>query len=208
LSRHPSVIVVSAPSGAGKTTVLSRVLTDLPELRFSVSHCTRKPRPGERDGSDYHFVDRPRFEAMAAAGEFLEWATVHGELYGTSRAEHARALQEGADLLLDIDVQGAAQVRRALPGALTIFILPPSRAALEARLRARGADSDATIERRLAAAAAELDRHNEYDYIVVNDSLASCVSAVEAIVCAARQRRAIMEAQVTGILASFQHKSK
>jgi guanylate kinase len=202
------VVVVSAPSGAGKTTVLSRVLADLPDLRFSVSHTTRPPRSGEQDGLDYHFVDRPAFESLVAGGGFLEWATVHGGLYGTSRTEYTRAQQEGVDLLLDIDVQGAAQVRAALPDAITIFILPPSRAALSERLRSRAADSAATIERRLAAASAEIDRHDEYEYLVVNDTLAACVKAVEAIVGAARQRRAIMEAQVAGILASFQQKTQ
>ncbi|HTO98733.1 MAG TPA: guanylate kinase, partial [Myxococcales bacterium] len=133
-----SVIVVSAPSGAGKTTVLARVLAEMPGLRFSVSHTTRAPRDGERDGCDYHFVDRPTFERLRDRGELLEWAEVHGNLYGTAMAEIARAQRDRTDLLLDVDVQGAAQVRARVEAAVTVFILPPSFEVLEQRLRGRG----------------------------------------------------------------------
>ncbi|MCG6924284.1 MAG: guanylate kinase [Acidobacteria bacterium] len=186
--RMPSVVVVSAPSGAGKTTVLSRVLERMPGLRFSVSHTTRDPRPGERDGVEYHFVDRSSFEELRAAGRLLEWAEVHGNLYGTAIAELARARAEGLDLLLDVDVQGAAQVREKLPDAVTVFVLPPSYEVLERRLRGRGQDDEPTIRRRLAAAGRELHAFVRYDYAIVNDDLDGCAGALESIVRAARCR--------------------
>lgn len=186
--RLPSVIVVSAPSGAGKSTVLARVLDDMPGLRFSVSHTTRPPRPGERDGVEYHFVDRRVFEGLRDDGKLLEWAEVHGNLYGTGLAEHGQARAEGVDLLLDVDVQGAAQVREKMPEAVTVFILPPSYEVLERRLRGRGQDDEATVKRRLAAAGRELHAFERYDYAIVNDDLGACVEALKSIVRAARCR--------------------
>jgi guanylate kinase len=182
------VVVVSAPSGAGKSTVLSRVLEDMPGLRFSVSHTTRSPRPGERDGVEYHFVDRAGFERLRDDGRLLEWAEVHGNLYGTGTAELERARAEGVDLLLDLDVQGAAQVREKMPDAVTVFILPPSYEVLERRLRGRGQDDEATIRRRLAAAGREIDAFVRYDYVIVNDDLESCAGVLESVVRAARCR--------------------
>ncbi|MCG6923189.1 MAG: guanylate kinase [Acidobacteria bacterium] len=186
--RLPSVIVVSAPSGAGKSTVLARVLDDMPGLRFSVSHTTRPPRPGERDGVEYHFVERSVFEGLRDDGKLLEWAEVHGNLYGTGLAEHGQARAEGVDLLLDVDVQGAAQVREKMPEAVTVFILPPSYEVLERRLRGRGQDDEATVKRRLAAAGRELHAFERYDYAIVNDDLGACVEALKSIVRAARCR--------------------
>ncbi|HEY6555284.1 MAG TPA: guanylate kinase [Vicinamibacteria bacterium] len=201
--RVPSVIVVSAPSGAGKSTVLSRVLREVEGLRFSVSHTTRKPRPGESDGVEYHFVERSAFEDLREQGALLEWAVVHGELYGTSWFEYERAQQEGVDLLLDVDVQGAAKVRARMPDAVGVFVLPPSFAALEERLRGRGPASEENIRRRLRAATDEVGHHGEYDYLVVNEDLEACVSTVVAVVKAARARVSRMAGVAARVLETF-----
>lgn len=192
--REQGAIVVSAPSGSGKSTVLWRVLRELAGLRFSVSHSTRPPRPGESDGVEYHFVSRSRFEALRAERRLLEWAEVHGHLYGTALEEYERAQRDGVDLLLDLDVQGAAQVRLRIPDAVTVFILPPSYADLERRLRGRGQDDEATIRRRLEAAREEMQLYSTYDYTLVNDDLDSCVEDLKAVVMAARRRTSRMEA--------------
>ena len=202
--RKPTVIVVSAPSGAGKTTVLARVLRDLGGIRFSVSHTTRAPRGAERDGVEYHFVDRPGFERLLAEGSLLEWAEVHGNLYGTGLSEIERARAAGVDILLDLDVQGAAQVRRRIPDAVTVFILPPSYDVLEARLRGRGQDDEATMRRRLAAAGREIDAFAQYDYAVVNDDLDRCVEELKCIVTAARCRVPLMTALARAIERTFE----
>ena len=206
--RDPNVIIVSAPSGAGKSTVVARVMRELTGLRFSVSHATRAPRPGEREGVDYHFVNRPEFERLVGEGAFLEWAEVHGDLKGTASAELERARAEGVDLLLDLDVQGAAQVRERLPGAVSIFILPPSFQELEARLRGRGQDAEAAIRRRLDNARREVARYPEYDYIVVNDDLEKAVNAVKYIVQAVRHRRTAQEAAARGITDTFENEGR
>ncbi len=184
--REPVVVVVSAPSGAGKSTVVERVLSEVPGLRFSVSHTTRPPRGGEKDGVNYHFVDRAAFERLRDEGKLLEWAEVHGNLYGTGLAELERARADGNDILLDLDVQGAEQVRAKIPDAVTVFILPPSYPALEKRLRGRGQDDEATIRRRLAAAGSEIDAFEKFDYAIVNEEIDECVLALKSIVRAAR----------------------
>jgi guanylate kinase len=199
-----SVIVVSAPSGAGKSTVLARVLQEMPRLRFSVSHTTRAPRPGESDGVEYHFVDRAAFEALRSEGRLLEWAEVHGNLYGTGVAEWERARARGVDLLLDVDVQGAAQVREKVPDAWMVFILPPSYDVLERRLRGRGQDDEATIRRRLAAAGRELHAFTRYDFAIVNDDLDTCVESFKSIVRAARFRVSHVSERARAIEKTFQ----
>jgi len=202
--RSPVVVVVSAPSGAGKTTVVARVLRELGGIRFSVSHTTRAPRGAERDGVEYHFVHRSAFEALRDAGRLLEWAEVHGNLYGTAVAELERAAAAGVDILLDVDVQGAAQVRQRVPGAVTVFILPPSYEVLEGRLRGRGQDEEATIRRRLAAAGREIDAFMQYDYAIVNDDLDTCVEELKCIVRAARCRVSVVRERARAIERTFQ----
>lgn len=169
------LFVLSAPSGVGKTTLIKRLFESYPEvaekLTFAVSHTTRPPRPGEVDGKDYHFVARSTFEAMVQADGFLEWAVVHDHLYGTSRQAVEGLQAEGLDVLLDIDVQGGATLRRTLPEAPSIFILPPSYEVLEARLRGRASDSEEQISRRLATSIQEVRDVIHYDYVIVNGEL-------------------------------------
>jgi guanylate kinase len=201
--REASVFVLSAPSGAGKTTVLGRVLGEVPGLRFSISHTTRTPRPGEVDGVAYHFTTRPEFLRMVEAKAFLEWAEVHGQFYGTSSGEVERAAADGLDLVLDIDVQGAMQVRARVRNAVTIVVLSPSYQALEARLRGRGPASETDLERRLQISTREASRMGEYDYVVVNDDLDGCVGEIEAIIRASRCRTAVRARGARRILGTF-----
>lgn len=183
--------------------MLRRVLRDLRGLRFSVSHTTRTPRPGERDGVDYHFVSREAFEELKAGRRLLEWAEVHGYLYGTALEEQDRAQRDGVDLLMDLDVQGAAQVRLKMRDAVTVFILPPSYGHLERRLRGRGQDDPATIERRLEAAREEMLLYPAYDHTLVNDDLDACVEDLKSVIRAARRRTSCMEGPAQGIIATF-----
>ena len=173
--------IVSAPSGAGKTSLVKALLKTDPAIRLSVSYTTRAPRPGETDGRDYHFVSRERFEAMLAEGEFLEHAKVYGNFYGTSKGVIARDLDAGRDILLEIDWQGAAQVKAHFPQSASIFILPPSFNALRTRLNGRGQDSAEVIERRLAAAAHDVAHAGAFDYIIVNDDFDHALQDLVAI---------------------------
>ncbi len=179
---HGIPIVVSGPSGVGKTSVLKRLLAADANLRFSVSHTTRRPRPGEVDGRDYFFVDRDAFRDMIDAGGFIEWAEYQGNLYGTSFAAVEGPTREGFDLLLEVEVQGAEQLRERLPEAVTVFILPPSVGELETRLRGRGSDAQDAIRKRLEIARGELSEAGKYHYTIVNEDLASCVSDLQKIV--------------------------
>jgi guanylate kinase len=174
--------VITAPSGAGKTSLVKALMEREPRLRFSVSFTTRKPRANEIDGGDYHFVSREEFERMIARGDFLEHAEVYDNAYGTSLRSVEEAMRAGELLLLEIDWQGARQVRERLPEARSIFILPPARAALEERLRARSTDSDAVIARRLQDAAHDIAHWNEFDYVVINDRFDTAVEDLVAIV--------------------------
>ncbi len=164
-----SLFVISAPSGAGKTSLVRALLESCPDMRFSVSFTTRPRRDGERDGEDYHFVTHEEFERRVAAGDFLEHARVFDNFYGTGRREVAAQLDAGQDVIVEIDWQGAQQVRRSMPESVSVFILPPSRAELERRLRGRGKDSDEVIRRRLAEAEAEMSHWREFEYLVIND---------------------------------------
>jgi guanylate kinase len=182
MSRRACPVVLAAPSGTGKTTLAHQLVGHSPEYVFSVSATTRGPRPGEIDGVDYHFVDRRRFEEMVAADELVEWAEVHGKLYGTPREELDRASSRGVHVVLDIDVQGARQIKARIPEAKLIFILPPDLETLLGRLTGRGTEDRASVARRLRSALEELQVVEEFDYVVVNDDLERCVETIRAIV--------------------------
>ena len=187
------LFIVCAPSGAGKTSLVKALLEREPQIDLSVSYTTRAPRPGEQDGQSYHFVSREVFLAMASRGEFLESAEVHGNLYATSQTWIDARRAQGRDILLEIDWQGAAQVRRLIPDAVGIFILPPSPDALRDRLESRGQDSAQVIERRLAAAREEIAHVSEFDYVIINQNFEE---AVADLLCIVRARRLRLEAQL------------
>jgi guanylate kinase len=199
-----SVFIVSAPSGSGKSTLVRWLLAKDPNLLFSVSYTTREPRGTEAPGEDYHFIGRDQFESRIAAGEFLEWADVFGNYYGTHRSILDRAVAENKDLVLDIDVQGARQLKESIPDAVSIFILAPSREVLEQRLRSRSEDAEAVIEKRLRKAADEIRNYDQYDYVLVNDDLSRSTETLESIVKAERVRRIRIEPVVRSILATFE----
>jgi guanylate kinase len=184
------LVVVSAPSGAGKTSLCEWVVTAVPNLAHSVSFTTRPPRPDEKDGRDYHFVDEGKFRAMAERGDFAEWAVVHGHLYGTSQALLERHAAAGQDVVLDIDTQGAAILRGVHPDAVSIFVIPPSWAKLEERLRRRQSDTEVDIQRRLQRAREEVKHYAEYQYVIVNDVFTRAAEELKAIILAERRRSA------------------
>lgn len=183
------MLIVSSPSGAGKTTLCSRLRAAFPRLRFSISHTTRKPRPNEQDGREYNFVDPQRFEKMIDDGAFVEWARVHGHYYGTSVSEVDAARTHSDGIIFDIDFQGARQVRAHFPEAVGVFILPPSLEELEGRLRGRGTEDEATTLHRLANAKREIAHYGLFDYVVVNDDLDTAAQRMSAIVWAERCKR-------------------
>ena len=199
-----NVFIISAPSGSGKSTLVNHLLVSVPRLLFSISYTTRKPRGQEVDGQNYHFVSREAFEAMLANGEFLEWAEVFGNYYGTHRSYLERAQAAGQDLVLDIDVQGARQLKAKIPAAVTVFILAPSRIVLEQRLRLRSEDREEVIARRLKDAAEEISRYEDYDYVLINRDLGEAQKSLCGIVLAERARRTRIEDQIRPILETFQ----
>ena len=198
------VFIISAPSGSGKSTLVNGLLHSDPRLVFSISYTTRAPRGAERSGQNYYYINRDEFEARIARGEFLEHAEVFGNYYGTHQSNLEGAQAQGADLVLDIDVQGARQLKSRIPDAVSIFILAPSRAILEQRLRDRSEDPEAVIERRLREAAEEIRNYGSYDYIVVNRDVQVSVDALASIVKAERVRRSRMEGAIRPILATFE----
>lgn len=202
-SERGGLFIVSAPSGAGKTTLVERLVDEVPGLCMSRSYTSRTARPGEADGVDYNFVSRARFEEMIAAQDFLEWADVFGNLYGTRASDTDRLLDQGKDVVLVIDVQGARQVRALRAGAISVFVMPPSYAVLEERLRGRSKDSEAAMLKRLQVARAEVASFAEYDFLVINDELDSAVERLRSIVLAERCRLASMRTSAEAIVKTF-----
>jgi guanylate kinase len=194
------LFVIAAPSGGGKTSLVNALLAREPGIRLSVSYTTRKPRPGEHEGVHYHFVDKKRFDELNAAGEFLEHAFVHGHWYATSKSWLAAQVAAGQDVLLEIDWQGAEQVRRVLPDSVQIFVLPPSLAVLKERLENRGQDDPGVIARRLAGAVEEMRHWEEFDYVIINQDFATAVSDLDAIVRATRLKVARQRARHARLL--------
>ena len=200
-----NLFVVSAPSGAGKTSLVHALLNINPQIDLSVSYTTRNPRPGERDGKDYHFVSREAFSAMTKRGEFLESAEVYGNLYGTSQTWISQENAKGRDILLEIDWQGAAQVRRLFPECISIFILPPSMEALEQRLKGRGKDNDEVIARRMAAVREDVAHVAEFDYVIINDILNEALRELNAVALSARLRCATQLARHQALINQLQN---
>jgi guanylate kinase len=198
------LFIVSAPSGTGKTTLVERLVQLIPNLCLSRSYTSREARPGEQDGVDYNFISRPRFEEMAHTGEFLEWADVFGNYYGTCASDTERCLAAGSDIVLVIDVQGARQVRSRGIESIGIFVLPPSPEVLEQRLRGRSKDSEAAIQKRLEVARREVGEFAAYEYVVVNDELDAAVERLRGIVLAERARVKNMRKTAEKIIETFQ----
>lgn len=188
-NRKPLVYIISAPSGSGKSTLTNEILKLVPNLVFSISYTTRAPRGSEQNGKHYHFISNEEFDRMVREGEFLEHANVYGKCYGTARQFLREAGKSGNDLLLDIDVQGAAQIKKNLTDAISIFVLPPDRQTLEWRLRNRSEDREDEIQRRLKTASREIEEYDKYDYVLINDQLVKSIERLEAIVMSERLRR-------------------
>lgn len=201
--RKGNLIVMSAPSGAGKTTVLQKALSLLDEIDFSVSYTTRVQRLTERDGLDYHFISEESFRKKIEGDEFLEWAEVHGNLYGTGRSDTESICARGRDVLLDVDVQGADQVRKAKPEAVSIFMLPPSFEVLEKRLRGRQQDSPEVIEKRLQTARGEIGRYRDYEYVIINEEVDHSADMLRSIILAERAKPHLMKELIQPVIESF-----
>lgn len=198
-----TLYIVAAPSGAGKSSIVNAVLARDDNISLSISFTSRPPRPGERHAEHYHFVSAPKFEAMVAAGDFFEHALVHGDWKGTARQSVEPQLIGGGDVLLEIDWQGARQVRRQIPDAVSVFILPPSRAALDERLHKRGQDSEAVIAQRLAAAREEMSHYGEFDYVIVNEHFETAVADMCSIFTASRLRKDAQVARHARLITSL-----
>ena len=198
-----TLYIVAAPSGAGKSSIVNAVLARDPNISLSISFTSRKPRPGERHAEHYHFIDAEEFKAMVAAGEFFEHALVHGDWKGTARQSVEPQLMGGRDVLLEIDWQGARQVRSRIPDAVSVFILPPSRAALEMRMRKRGQDSEEVIAQRLAAAREEMSHYGEFDYVIVNEDFETAVGEMCSIFTASRLRKDAQVARHSRLITSL-----
>lgn len=197
----PLLLIISSPSGAGKTTLTQRLLQDFSDLGFSVSHTTRRPRPNEVDGQDYHFVEAERFRAMIDAGDFAEWAEVHGNFYGTSVAEIDRAqAAHKRTLLFDVDYQGARQIKATFPDAVGVFILPPTMTELRRRLESRGTETPETLERRFAKAREEIEHYPFFDYVVVNDEFQTALADLKGIIHAGHCQRRRLAPQAEALL--------
>ena len=203
MSMRGTLYIVAAPSGAGKSSIVNACLARDPNICLSISFTSRAPRPGERHAEHYHFVEATEFERMVGAGDFFEHARVHGDWKGTARQSVEPQLAAGRDVLLEIDWQGALQVRQQMPDAISVFILPPSRQALEERMRARGQDSDEVIRRRLAAAREEMSHYDEFDYVIVNEHFATAVDEMCAIFTASRLRREAQAQRHAGLIATL-----
>ena len=198
-----TLYIVAAPSGAGKSSIVNAVLARDPNISLSISFTSRQPRPGERHAEHYHFIDAAAFEEMVAAGDFFEHALVHGDWKGTARQSVEPQLNAGRDVLLEIDWQGARQVRAKIPDAVSVFILPPSRAALEERMRKRGQDSEAVIAQRLAAAREEMSHYGEFDYVIVNEVFEAAVADMCSIFTASRLRKDAQVARHARLITSL-----
>lgn len=197
------LIVVSSPSGGGKGTLIDRVLKTVPGVSYSISYTTRTPRPGEQNGREYFFVSNSEFEAMIGRSELLEWANVYGYLYGTNRAQVEKERAAGHDIILEIDVQGAASIRQLVADAVTVFILPPSFELLRQRLLARGTDSPVDLERRLRGAPAEVEQYKDFQYVILNDDINRASAQLASVIYAERARRERQEARLPETLADF-----
>lgn len=197
-----NLYILSAPSGAGKSSLINALLADLPrsEVQLSISHTTRHPRPGEENGVHYYFTNHDEFKALIEKGHFLEWAEVFGNYYGTSLPMIEQSLEQGIDVFLDIDWQGARQIREKLPNVKTIFILPPSKAELERRLVGRGQDSAETIAKRMAEAVSEMSHYNEFDYVIVNDNFQTALGELKAILTAERLKQNLQAVRHQGLI--------
>ncbi|MDG6431360.1 guanylate kinase [Glaesserella parasuis] len=200
-----NLYIISAPSGAGKSSLINALLSDLPrsQVQLSISHTTRNPRPGEEHGVHYYFTQHDEFKRLVEQGHFLEWAEVFGNYYGTSLPMIERSLEQGIDVFLDIDWQGARQIREKVPNVKTIFILPPSKAELEKRLIVRGQDSAETIAKRMSEAVSEMSHYNEFDYVIVNDDFQTALSELKSILTAERLKQAVQAERYQFLIASL-----